>query len=132
MHAADTYGCTNHSWLLNLIITGLNKTAHSPPRQGNTGYVKITGAGKIKATDVPTVTNEWYHTSHLPLPSRAHQQQQDMQLTQNKAYVTSMIPVKRNECYGTTATPMDSDQIYANSTYNPQQLKKEDYDYIIP
>ena len=40
--------------------------------------------------------------------------QQDMPLTQNQAYVTSgNIPMKENECYGTTTTSMDSDQLYA-------------------
>ena len=41
-------------------------------------------------------------------------QRQDMELTQNQAYITSPnIPVQPNECYGTTTHPVGSDQLYA-------------------
>ena len=65
-------------------------------------------------------------------------QEQDMQLTQNQAYVTSAsVSMKPNECYGTTTPSMDSDLLYAtvegehNTTHTSQQPKEEDYDYII-
>ena len=69
-------------------------------------------------------------------------QEQDVELQQNQAYVkTPDIPVKTNECYGTTTsatTSVSADQLYATPTEGrdqhstAQQLPKEDYDYIIP
>ena len=54
-------------------------------------------------TAIPTVTNECYSTSRLPPPTlpRVHQQQ-DMQLTQNQAYVTPAdIQLTSKGGYGT-------------------------------
>ena len=52
--------------------------------------------------EIATVTNECYSTSRLPSPTRPRvHQQQDMQLTQNQAYVTSAsASMKTNESYG--------------------------------
>ena len=73
--------------------------------------------------DIATSTNECYSTSRLPLPSRVHQQQ-DTELTQNQAYVTSgNIPVKANECYDTT---MDFNHLYTTVE------GEHEYDYVIP
>ena len=89
--------------------------------------------------DIATSTNECYSTSRLPSPTRPRvHQQQDMQLTQNQAYVTSAsVSMKPNESYGTTTTSMDSDLLYAtvegehsNSTQLPAVA--EEYDYVIP
>ena len=76
--------------------------------------ILTTGAGD---TNVVTVTNECYSISPVPsLPSHVHQQQ-DMQLTQNQAYVKSAntIPMKENECYVTTTS----------------QMQEEEYDYVV-
>ena len=92
-------------------ITGIIKSVHSlnPPHQDD----NIVGSVKSEGTNIPTVTNESYSTSHLPLPSCVHQQQ-DMQLSQNQAYVTSAsVSMKPNESYGTTTTSMESDLLYA-------------------
>ena len=89
--------------------------------------------------EIATVTNECYSTSHLPSPThpRVHQKQ-DMQLTQNQAYVTSAsVSMKPNESYGITTTSVDSDLLYAtvkeehNTTHTSQELSLE-YDYVIP
>ena len=89
--------------------------------------------------DITTSRNECYSTSRLPSPTRPRvHQQQDMQLTQNQAYVTSAnVSMKPNESYGTTTTSMDSDLLYAtvegehnNSTQLPAVA--EEYDYVIP
>ena len=73
----------------------------------------ITGAGE---TNVVTATNECYSISPVSLPSHVHQQQ-DMQLTQNQAYVKSAntIPMKENECYVTTTS----------------QMQEGEYDYVV-
>ena len=90
--------------------------------------------------EIATVTNECYSTSRLPSPTppRVHQQQ-DMQLTQNQAYITSAsVSMKPNESYGITTTSMDSDLLYAtvegehNTSHTSQQPKEEEYDYVIP
>ena len=89
--------------------------------------------------EIATVTNECYSTSHLPSPTRPRvHQQQDMQLTQYQAYVTSAsVSMKPNECYGTTTTSMDSDLLHAtvegehSTTHTSQELSLE-YDYVIP
>ena len=88
----------------------------------------------VLVNDIPTVTNESYSTARLP---HVHQEQ-DMQLTQNQAYVTSVsVSMKLNECYGTTTPSMDSDHLYAtvegehNTTHTSQEPKEEDYDYIV-
>ena len=62
------------------------------------------------------MTNECYSISPVPLPSHVHQQQ-DMELTQNQAYVKSAntIPMKENECYVTTTS----------------QNREEEYDYVV-
>ena len=89
--------------------------------------------------EIATVTNECYSTSHLPSPTppRVHKQQ-DMQLTQNQAYITSVnVSIKPNESYGTTTTFMDSDLLYAtvegehSTTHTSQELSLE-YDYVFP
>ena len=131
-------------------ITGISKSVHSlnsPHQENNTaGCVESEG---VRMTDFPTVTNECYSTSRLPLPSRGVYQQQDMQLTQNQAYVTSAnVSMKPNESYGTTTPSMDSDLLYATvegehntthtsqhdttmTSHTSQRSKEEDYDYVI-
>ena len=128
-------------------ITGISKSVHSlnSPQQDN----NIVGSVESERTNIPTVTNECYSTSRLPLPSRGVYQQQDVQLSQNQAYVTSAnISMKPNESYGTTTPSMDSDLLYATvegehntthtsqhdttmTSHTSQQSKEEDYDYII-
>ena len=87
----------------------------------------------VKVNDIPTVTGESYSTAHLP---HVHQQQ-NIQLSQNQAYITSAsVSMKTNECYGTTTASMDSDLLYAtvegehNTTHTSQQPKEVAYDYI--
>ena len=130
-------------------IIGISKSVHSlnSPQQDN----NTVGSVESEGTNFPTVTNESYSTSRLPLPSRGVYQQQDMQFSQNQAYVTSAnVSMKPNESYGTTTPSMDSDLLYAHATvegehntthtsqhdttmtsHTSQQSKEEDYDYII-
>ena len=78
-------------------------------------------------------------STHLPTPSHVHQQQ-DMELTQNQAYIctATSIPVETNQCYGTTTPSVGPDQLYAtveegnSSTHGKQQQMTEEYDYAIP
>ena len=95
---------------------------NSPQQDNNTvGCVESKG---VRMTDFPTVTNECYSTSRLPLPSHVYQQQ-DMQLSQNQAYVTSAnVSMKPNESYATTITSMDSDLLYA--TVNTSHTSQHD------
>ena len=65
-------------------------------------YVEITDTDILKSMNA---------TTRLPFPSCVHQQQ-DIQFTQNQL-TSGNIPMKLNECYGTTTTSMDSDQLYA-------------------
>lgn len=68
---------------------------------------------------------------------QGEQQQQDMELTQNQAYVTTTnIPVEANECYGITAPSVGpDDQLYAtvdgehNISHTTQQSHMEDDDF---
>ena len=129
-------------------ITGISKSVHSlnSPQQDNNTVGCVESEG-VRMTDFQTVINESYSSSHLPLPSRVHQQQ-DMQLSQNQAYVTSAsVSMKPNESYGTTTAPMDSDMLYAtvkgehNTSHTSQHdttmtshytsQKEEDNDYVI-
>ena len=68
-------------------------------------------------------------------------QQRDIELSQNKGKVnvstsSTLIPVKANECYGTTPeSHRDSEELYAtveeNTTHGTEELIGED-DYVIP
>ena len=78
-------------------------------------YVEITDTDILKSMNT---------TTRLPFPSCIHQQQ-DIQFTQNQL-TSGNIPMKFNECYGTTTPSMDSDLLYAtveeehNTTHTSQ------------
>ena len=74
-------------------------------------------------------------------PTAPHSDEQDLELQQNQAYIkTPGIPVEANECYGTTAAAVSSDELYATITEegvqntSPQHMDsdKHDYAYIVP
>ena len=87
-------------------------------------------------TDFPTVTNECYSTSRLPLPSRGVNQQQRMQLSQNQAYVTSAnVSMKANESYDSTTTSMDLlyatvEEVSESQAYNGTTTSSMDCDQL--
>ena len=127
----------NHAYAISTNTTDVEYYATNADNQ-----VLVSPSKREVTTHLPAaafeVSNECYSTSHLILPSHVCQEQ-DMQLTQNQAYVTSAsVSVKPNESYGITTTPMDSDLLYAtvegehNTTHTSQQPKEEEYDYVIP
>lgn len=76
-------------------------------------------------------------TNSTHLTANSHVYQQELEFTQNEAYVTiGSIPLKSNECYGTS---MDNGQLNATSTvqmeHNNTHISQQltfDYDYVIP
>ena len=131
LHGNDAYNTKTEI----LAIANPASTSHGE-RETSTHLPPSSHVGE---DDIATSTNECYSTSHLPSSTRPRvHQQQDMQLTQNQAYVTSAsVSMKPNESYGTTTTSMDSDLLYAtvegehsNSTQLPAVA--EEYDYVIP
>ena len=118
----DLYGNNAYNTkteILAIAHVNLDTNPASTSHRDRENSTHLPPSSHVKEDDIVTSTND---TSHLPLPSRVHKQQ-DMQLTQNQAYVTSRnIPVKANECYDTT---MDSNHLYAAVEGD------HEYDYVI-
>lgn len=58
--------------------------------------------------------------------------QTEIALTKNKAYVqTPIIPLKTNECYGTSVEDIDSDQFYSTVDVENSTSLPFEYDYVI-
>ena len=102
-----------------------------------------TSMNKSYSTITPMEANLAYGT-HGDMDTSSHHlpnvhQQQDMELTENQAYIaTPNIPVEPNQCYVTTTLSVDPDQLYAtvkgehDITRTSQQTTAEEYEYVIP
>lgn len=71
-------------------------------------------------------------SAHLPTPSGAYKQQQ-MEMTHNQAYNTvTNIPVRLNQCSGTTPSADHTTRNMGNIVHTSQQPTAEEDDYVIP
>ena len=93
--------------------------SHTRPRVHQQQDMQLTQ--NLTTDAITTVTNECYSTSRVPSLTHARVHQQ------NQTYITSgNIPMKTNECYGTTTPSMGSDLLYATVE------QEHEYDYVIP
>ena len=96
-----------------------DQSLHETPDDSSAPVYSVVTKEKPPRASLPVVnkkSNQASGSHNIQVYTKASlvHQEQDMQLTQNQAYVTSAsVSMKPNECYGTTTPSMDSDLLYA-------------------